>query len=90
VNVLSGRSSHLTSVAAGGVGLTCGWEGEAVGAVLAEALDEGDADPVAFDCAPPASQAQATIKMNTIASAFDKGTFTTMPECPAWLRLRCY
>jgi hypothetical protein len=49
VNVLSGRSSHLTSVAAGGDGLTCGWEGEAAGTGLTEALDEGDPEPVVFD-----------------------------------------
>jgi hypothetical protein len=103
VNVLSGRSSHLTSVAAGGDGLTCGWDGDVAGAALTEALDEGDPDPVAFGGAPPASQAPATVTMNTIASVLVRGTFTTnagmpglvtlrgvtRPRCPSWRTAWC-
>jgi hypothetical protein len=78
VNVSSGKSSHRTSASTGGDGLTCGWEGEAdgAGAALTEALADGEPDPVAFDCAPPAPHADATATMNMVANVFVKGTAT--------------
>jgi hypothetical protein len=90
VNVLSGKSSHLTSVSTGGDGLTCGWEGEAdaPGVALTVALADGEPDPVAFDCVPPVPHANATATMNMIANVFVRGTSPINAAMPRLVTLR--
>ena len=91
MNVLSGKSSHLTSPFTGEDGLTCGGEGDAdaEGVGLTEALGDGEAEPVAFDCAPPAPHAGAIATMNMIANVFVKGTATVNAGMPRLVTLRC-
>jgi hypothetical protein len=84
VNVLSGKSSHLTSASPGADGLTCGWEGDAdvAGAALAEAPADGVAETIAFDCVPPAPHADASVTMNTKAKVFAELRGGIRRRCP--------